>query len=104
MSVFSAFEVLWQKASDQEKRAIKSFVAAHKFPRGGNDKGWTLPDDYPISPTLHSWIERNIKGVNVSLEIQKARDWAKANAHREVGRKSDWDAFFRNWLRGKISK
>lgn len=35
------------------------------------------------------------RGVDLALELTKARDWASSNA----AKKADWDGFWRNWTR-----
>lgn len=35
------------------------------------------------------------RGIDLALELTKARDWASSNA----ARKADWDGFWRNWTR-----
>jgi hypothetical protein len=35
------------------------------------------------------------RGVNLGMELSKARDWASSNA----AKKADWDGFWRNWTR-----
>ena len=40
----------------------------------------------------------------VAREAASFIDWAEANRNRPVGRKANWDAAFRNWLRNAAAK
>ena len=104
MTTFSDFEALWLKATTQEKRAIKSFVAAHKFPVADNSLGHPLPDDFRVTPAMRDWAKQMVPGVNISVQTQTFRDWAAANAHRAIGRKLNWVAAWRNFMRNKANR
>lgn len=99
MTVFADFESLWDSASDQEKRAIKAFIAAHRFPAVGSKGLHTLPDDFIVTETMREWATRTVPRVNISLETQKFRDHWVANAGRPTASKSNWEAAWRSWMR-----
>lgn len=57
-----------------------------------------LPDDWRPARTdanLEAEAKARARGVDLEFELQKLRDWAKADSER----KDDWDATWRNWTR-----
>lgn len=56
-------------------------------------KTWTLPEDW------EAWTIENCPRVDPIATAEEFKDWALANANRQVGRKSDWFATWRNWCR-----
>ena len=58
-----------------------------------------LPDDW--QPDARTWALADRLGFSAQEawdHLERMRDWAK-NADGSKGRKSDWDAAFRNWLK-----
>lgn len=53
----------------------------------------SLPEDW--SPTEEHARLALERGIDLTLEVDKMRDWATANDER----KASWDATFRNWIR-----
>lgn len=70
-------------------------------PMGGQKKkGFALPGSWtPSEEAQQAGREVGLSDQQLASELDRFRDWAAANAHREVGRKLDWNAAFRNWLR-----
>ena len=52
-----------------------------------------LPDDW--TPTAEHQAQAAQAGINISLEVEKMRDWALSKGET----RKDWNATFRNWLR-----
>lgn len=63
------------------------------------DKRGPLPDDW--EPNAKTWALADELGFTAQEawdQLERMRDWAR-NAGGGKGRKSDWDAAFRNWLK-----
>lgn len=101
VTTFSDFEALWDSASEHEKRAIKGFVTGYRFGRGASfgQRAHTLPDDFKVTEDMRNWAKLSVPGVNISLETQKFRDHWIANAEGRYGKKCDWKAAWRSWMR-----
>lgn len=83
-------EVLAQKASPSSPRA-----------RLGRDPiGTRLPDDWGLSDELFDWSvsEARAPPDRIEAEVPRFRDYWRSKPGKD-GRKSDWDATWRNWLR-----
>ncbi|WP_182360219.1 DnaT-like ssDNA-binding domain-containing protein [Tomitella gaofuii] len=69
--------------------------------RGGNGaeaRATTIPDDWTPTPEVASRMASEHPGINQEMELAKFRDyWAGVGGSR--GRKKNWDATFRNWIR-----
>lgn len=68
-------------------------------------RGERLPADWTPTARHRSLAEslgRDERWMNGCADDM--RDWAKANGHRQVTRKSDWDATFSGWLRREAAK
>lgn len=52
-----------------------------------------LPDSW--TPTAEHQAQAAQAGINISLEVEKMRDWALSKGET----RKDWNATFRNWLR-----
>lgn len=69
-------------------------VTRRRDPSGPRQVGkHALPDDWTPDASLEA--EARAAGVDLTREIAKLRDWAKA----ENAKKADWHATARNWLR-----
>lgn len=82
---------------------VSSTVRAKRSPlRAGNgtrlDEEWTLPDDWKAWALgeRRDWDERD--AISAS---NRFRDHWLANANRQTGRKADWLATWRNWVRNE---
>lgn len=60
--------------------------------------GSRLPADWKPDAELTLWTARNVPGVNVGIEAEKFRDYWHGKAGKD-GRKADWPATWRNWVR-----
>ena len=63
-----------------------------------------LPDDWEPSQELRTWtVGQGLRGANAWRELEKFRDYwvAKPGAS---GRKLDWDATWRNWVRKALEQ
>lgn len=63
-------------------------------------RGEKLPVEW--QPSESHYREGAIRGFNkrdVEAMAEDMRLWARANEHRAVARKSDWDSTFRAWMR-----
>jgi hypothetical protein len=68
-------------------------------------KGERLPADWrPKAAHYEQGEKLGIRRDQVDAYADKMRNWAEANAHRAVARKSNWDAAFRNWLADKAER
>jgi len=102
VTTFSDFETLWENASDMEKRAIKGFVTGYSFGRGpglGESRAHTLPEDFKVTDGMREWAARVVPKLNISVHTPKFRDHWAANAEGKYGKKCDWTAAWRSWMR-----
>lgn len=60
--------------------------------------GSRLPSDWQPSTDLVAWALENGNGIDVAREAEKFRDFWTAKAGKD-GRKLDWPATWRNWIR-----
>lgn len=82
-----------------------------KKPRGitleGYFKSTGLPEDELAPDEWFDWARAEYPSIpppEIISELEKFRDWAKANANRPVAKKVDWLATWRNWFRGEAPK
>ncbi len=78
-----------QKASPSSGRA-----------KSPDPRGSRIPDDWSLSPDLHDWSisEARAPPDVIQHEVGKFRDYWRGKAG-QGGRKTDWDATWRNWIR-----
>lgn len=68
-------------------------------PLRGQKKGLPLPEGWMPSTEDLAWAKaKGFTGREIEFGLERMRNWAAANAHREVGRKSKWGATWRNWM------
>jgi hypothetical protein len=60
--------------------------------------GTRLPEDWQPSTTLREWAASEFPGINLKAALDEFRDYWKG-VPGQRGRKSDWDATFRNRVR-----
>lgn len=60
--------------------------------------GTRLPDDWTPNAELRRWAAAEHPNVDLRIEIEKFRDYWHAKPGRD-GRKVDWSATWRNWIR-----
>lgn len=70
------------------------------LPRPPDPRGSRLPDDWALSDAVREWsiAEARAPPDLIEREVAKFRDYWRAKAGKD-GRKSDWNAAWRNWLR-----
>lgn len=54
-----------------------------------------MPADWNPDPRLVQWCSEKFPGIAWPVEVEKFRDWSRANDERF----KDFDAAFRNWMR-----
>ena len=65
--------------------------------------GTRLPEDWRPSPELAAWFAANCPHVDGRIEHAQFRDYWRGKAGKD-GRKLDWDATWRNWMRRAESR
>lgn len=91
-------EVTVKKSFDKESFQTFKEITSKKL-NTTRARKTELPDDW--EPDAKSWQLSETLGFeaqDVWDQISRMRDWAK-NADGSKGRKSDWDAAFRNWIK-----
>jgi hypothetical protein len=90
-----------------EVRLAPSQSQSHPSPASSSTKkrdsaasGARLPDDWEPSAELRAWAAANTPHVNWPVETETFRDYWRAKPGAK-GRKSDWAATWRNWMRRK---
>lgn len=79
-----------RKESNKEKKEEREEKKEELPSTFASASSWVL------SEQLRAWARENGLGrVDLDLEAQKMRDWARAKNTR----RADWDATFRNWVR-----
>lgn len=61
-------------------------------------KGTRLPPGWSPSPELARWVAENHPAIDADAQLGAFRDYWTAKPGKD-GRKLDWDATFRNWVR-----
>ncbi len=95
------------KIKDSKKKERKSDLDGPAVPRDKpkRDKGQVLPADWMPKPSHYAkGTELGFDRARVDFFAERMRNWAGANAHRQVARKSNWDLAFHNWLSDKAEK
>lgn len=80
-----------RKGEEREERE-----PAEQAPR--SPSGSRLPDNWEPSAQLIDWAKAERPDVDPSREANAFRDFWRAKPGKD-GRKTDWDATFRNWIR-----
>jgi uncharacterized protein YdaU (DUF1376 family) len=70
----------------------------HRAKRSADDRGCRLPDDFGLTSEMREWAATNTPQVDVDEALMGFIDYWRAIAGAR-GRKLDWAATFRNWLR-----
>jgi hypothetical protein len=60
--------------------------------------GTRLPDDFTVTPQMVAWFRENCPHVDGKLQTEKFIDHWVGKAGKD-GRKLDWVATWRNWMR-----
>jgi len=61
-------------------------------------QGTRLPDDFEVTPEMVAWFREHCPHVDGKSETEKFRDYWRAKPGKD-GRKLDWPATWRNWMR-----
>ena len=86
-----------QEQEQEQEQDIDAPSAAPKSPRGTSLRAdWQLPDDW------RAWAEAQRPDLDVLLVADAFRDFWIAKPGKD-GRKSDWQATWRNWVRNQRS-
>ena len=86
-----------QEQEQEQEQNIDAPSAAPKSPRGTSLRAdWQLPDDW------RAWAEAQRPDLDVLLVADAFRDFWIAKPGKD-GRKSDWQATWRNWVRNQRS-
>lgn len=72
---------------------ISATSVASRSPNGSR-----LPADWQPDDLLRAWTAQNCPGLNIPAEVEKFRDYWLAKPGKD-GRKTDWTATWRNWVR-----
>ena len=67
-------------------------------PQRDRKLGTRLPDDFRPSPEMFEWFRKNCPHVDGKTEHAQFCDWWHSKPGKE-GRKLDWPATWRNWMR-----
>ena len=72
---------------------------------GRKSGGASLSSDWlPTAADVEYGIALNLTRLEIDGFAEDMRLWARANANRAVGRKSDWTATFRGWMRREAAR
>ncbi len=70
--------------------------------RSQSSRGTSLPDDWmPTNDDVAYGSRLGLDARQIGVAAEDMRLWAKANSNRSVGRKADWSATFKTWMRRK---
>jgi hypothetical protein len=58
-----------------------------------------LPEGFVLVPEMRAWAAKNTPHVNQDREFERFRDYWLPKPGKD-GRKLDWIATWRNWMRG----
>jgi len=85
---------------DDEKQGAPPSAepAAEKADKGKN--GTRLPADWSPSDELKAWAAKKRPDLDIAEQVEKFADFWRAMPGAR-GRKTDWDATWRNWIRGE---
>jgi hypothetical protein len=73
-------------------------LTPNDLPARDRKLGTRLPDDFWPSPEMFEWFRKNCPNVDGKTEHAQFRDWWHAKPGKD-GRKLDWPATWRNWMR-----
>jgi uncharacterized protein YdaU (DUF1376 family) len=83
----------------------KSLDIESKKVRAKKNAGVALPSDWlPKDSHYRKGEELGFSKQQIDFFAERMRNWAGANAHRAVARKSNWDQAFHNWISDKAEK
>lgn len=106
-----------RKNNDLEKPSLRhtepeSYNTPYNPPDRGRDndkekpppRGSALPKDWTLSKQLGNWaVDQGLSELEVRKEAERFRDYWIAQPGAK-GRKKDWDATWRNWIRTALER
>ena len=104
-SALPSTEVVISGTSSKEKEANSSIPVECPPDKPKRAVGQSLPADWKPNEDhgqLAISLGRTVGWMR--MQEQAMRDWAIANKHRAVTRKSDWDATFSGWMRREAGR
>lgn len=89
-----------EEIREEKKDAQKASPSSPRARLGRDPIGTRLPDDWGLSDELFNWSvsEARAPPDRIEAEVHRFRDYWRAKPGKD-GRKADWDATWRNWLR-----
>lgn len=90
------------KDSEKDNSGLGDAKNAPRAARSGKDTGTRLPTDWVLPKKWGDWALEERKEFTpeiVRKEAEKFKDHWLANANRREGKKADWLATWRNWIR-----
>ncbi len=88
-----------------KRHNVTSAISILESKKERKSAGRSLCDDWKPDETDHEYgrqlglTRREVEGVAEDMRL-----WARANANRAIGRKADWRATFRGWMRREAPK
>lgn len=83
--------------------SLRSVVSAPKREPSPTRVGTRLPDDWVPDPDLIAWARFERPDLQIGTEIDAFSDYWRSKPGKD-GRKTDWSATFRNWIRKAHSR
>jgi len=83
--------------TETEKKRIESVDSPPAKPKR-EQTGSRLPDDWQPDDQLVTWAKSERPDLNIATQAESFRDYWHGQPGQK-GRKSDWPATFRNWIR-----
>lgn len=93
-SVARLYQLQLHSSLRSESPSLRSGEADQK----SSARGSRLPDDWQPSEEAVAWAGRELPQIDHTQETEKFRDYWRAKPGKD-GRKSDWMATWRNWMR-----
>jgi len=91
-------ECLKPAITEAYKEEVEKKEKSTASPKAQPARGCRLPDDWKPDDELTAWAKGQRPDLNVSQQIESFRDYWKSTPGAK-GRKIDWAATFRNWIR-----
>jgi|GEM_PF-1273228 len=83
---------------DAEPEPKHNLKQPRKAKKNTTERGDRLPDDWRPSDELMLWAQQKYPNVDAFSQMEQFCDYWRSKPGKE-GRKLDWDATFRNWIR-----
>lgn len=94
-----------EKREEKKEEAQKASPSSPRAKAGRDPMGTRLPDEWGLSEELFEWstAEARAPPKLIEAEVPRFRDYWRAKPGKD-GRKRDWDATWRNWLRNAMER